>query len=213
MTVGVDSPLQTGVQGVRQGAGQVFERDETAVRPASVLDVPCEIAFPGAQGTIRGADEALVGATSSLEIDPRHAKQVRAHGAIPAAAVLTLVTLFVPWSHEGSTDRSAYALAWAVERAGLVSTTEARVLVDALFGLPFIVGLTCAASVLGRLRVAAFLGALEGVVVVIASVVVLSQLRVDGDLGPWLGVAVGALTVILSIVLALWKKGLHVRHT
>ena len=127
-------------------------------------------------------------------------------------AVLIVVTMFVPWSKTGASVRSGYALAHAAEAAGLVSGAPAHALLDAVFALPMAVGLACAALVLGRVRLAAFLVALCGIVAVVASVVVLRELHASAEIGPWLGLVTGGLATTLSIAVTLRKRDLLVRN-
>jgi hypothetical protein len=128
-------------------------------------------------------------------------------------AVVSLATLVVPWSRNGSTVRSGYALAHALETTGLVTGPFERALYDALVLLPVFVGLICAVTVLGRSRLAALLAMLEGVTVLSAAAVVFIEFHGIREIGPWLGVVVGGATATGSAIVLVERGQQRVRHT
>ena len=137
---------------------------------------------------------------------------VRRGGVVAALAVFALMTLFMPWARSGSMQRSGYTLAHAVAAAGTESGAWERGLLDAVFVLPAVVGLICATSLVGRVRVAALLAALEGAVVVAASVAALTQLHASVEIGPRVGIVLGGLAVIGSLLQITRRRGRDVGY-
>lgn len=124
-------------------------------------------------------------------------------------AALSLTTLYLPWTHNGSTVRSAFALASAVRAAEPVTPSVDRLLLGAMYLLPIVVVVGCAATLVGRRVVAGCLIAMEGLIVAVASVTVLEGFGPTAAIGSWLGFGIGITTFGGSVAMLANLRGTH----
>lgn len=117
---------------------------------------------------------------------------------VPLIGLAALASVLLPWVRTGRTDRSGFGLARAAEDAGLVQAIWLRDLLGAVYALPALAALVCAASLVGRLRAARVLAGALGVVVTVASLAVLVELGSGLEAGPFVGAGLGLTTIAAS---------------
>ena len=116
-----------------------------------------------------------------------------------AAAVACLVDAFAPWMRSGSVERDGYQLLASGQRAGLLTGSGARALSIAAYLLPSLAAATLAAVYLARPTAARALAGVTGALLVTASVLAATKVHSGLLLGPFLGLGVGSLTVVLAV--------------
>ncbi|MGA8295764.1 MAG: hypothetical protein WB770_01840 [Acidimicrobiales bacterium] len=117
-------------------------------------------------------------------------RRVLAVAPVPVA----LLAVLLPWSASGSTARSAFALAHALQGTGALSGWE-DIALRAAYVFPVIAACSLAAAVLGRIRTSAAFSAATAMIVVVASLVAIVELGPGVRLGAWVG-AIGSVPAI-----------------
>ena len=133
--------------------------------------------------------------------------------AIATLAVAGLITLFLPWLANGTTQRGAYALAQALQSVGALSSRWEHLLYDAVVALPVLAALVVVACLFGKRRAAAIFVSLEAGLLLVASSIALVKLGGRVDIGPWLGVATATLCLIGAALLMRIKGQSHGTHS
>lgn len=85
-----------------------------------------------------------------------------------------------------------------------------QALYGALIALPILVALVCVATMFGRVHLGAFLVAIEGALLIIASLLALSKLGARADFGPWLAICAGLLGASTSGFIMIMRGQLNV---
>jgi hypothetical protein len=137
-----------------------------------------------------------------MQIPVSFSKEQTTSRAIVVASLASLGTLLLPWTREGSTERNAYSLGRALNETGLITHMTERWLYDAVIVIPVIVGVVCAATLLRRDGLAAISASVIGAIELLASVAVILTAGRSVEIGPWLSVFVGGITMTSW---ALWR--------
>lgn len=115
-----------------------------------------------------------------------------------AAAVACLLDAFAPWMRSGTVERDGYQLLASGQRAGLLAGAGARTLSVAAYLLPSLAAGTLAAVFLARPAAARILAGVTGALLVTASALAATRLQAGVLFGPFLGLALGGLTVVTA---------------
>jgi hypothetical protein len=121
-------------------------------------------------------------------------RRTSSRAIVIVASLCSLGVLLLPWTRSGSTERNAYSLGRALNDTGLITTMAERSLYDAVIAVPVIVGVVCAATLLGRDGIAAIFATFIGAIELLASVAVIVKVSESIEIGPWLSIAVGGIT-------------------
>jgi len=111
---------------------------------------------------------------------------------VAVAALAGLAALFLPWLDSGAVSRSAYGLVRAVDGTGLIDPSLVRVAEVVVVAVPVLVGLACAAVVLGYPWLVVGFGGCSSAFVLVGSLLALVDLGGEVGVGPWLGACIGA---------------------
>ena len=133
--------------------------------------------------------------------------------AIAALAVAGMITLFLPWLTNGTTNRGAYALAQALRMLGALSGVWERMLYDAIVALPVLAALVVVACLFGKRRSAAILVSIEAALLLTASLIALVQLGGRADFGPWISATTASLCLVGAAKLMRMKGRSHVTQS
>lgn len=123
---------------------------------------------------------------------------------------VTVVALLLPWSASGTSARSAFSLAHALQGIGTVLPAWERFGLHTMDALPAIVACSLAAAVLGRIRLSAALGVLAAVFVVAASTVALVDFGSGARVGAWVGDVGCSIATAVALTITVRKVPGHV---
>ena len=115
-----------------------------------------------------------------------------------AAAVACLLDAFAPWTRSGAVERDGYQLLASGQRAGLLTGGGARTLSLTAYLLPSLAAAALAAVYLARPAAARTLAGVTGAVLVTGSALAATRLHAGLLFGPYLGLALGGLTVVIA---------------
>jgi hypothetical protein len=114
--------------------------------------------------------------------------------AAVASAVVAAASA-LPWVHSGDINRTGYALASALHRAGLTDIRIVYGLVLAWFALPLVAAGAWTTAAVRRFRTAAILAMLTGVLGMATGFAVLAS-HVETKAGPWISIVTGATALV-----------------
>jgi hypothetical protein len=129
--------------------------------------------------------------------------------AASAAATVVLGASFLPWARSGAADRSSYDLVASVRRLELLDGLAAD-LAPVWFLLPAMVGAAWLAVALDRIRTAATLGAIVGLLGVVLALQTVRSPLVHLP-GAALGGGAGAIAIVAALAGWLPRRTDHVR--
>ena len=128
----------------------------------------------------------------------------RSLAVVPSLAALMACAL--PWVTSGTSVRSGFGFARALQAAGVLSMRWEQIGTEIGLVIPALVGCCLGIAVLGYLRLSAVFASIIGISVVILSVVVLTNIRSGVEVGPWFGIFATSAAVSLSLGSA-FRKG------
>jgi hypothetical protein len=130
-------------------------------------------------------------------------------GFVVAPALVALVALLLPWYTSGTTVRSAFSLARALNGSGAVEARWAQLALESCDAFPILIAACIAAVFLRFLRSAALFATFSGVATVVASLAAITELGAGIGVGPWIGLVASPIAVLGSIVASV---GYSFRH-
>jgi hypothetical protein len=121
-------------------------------------------------------------------------------GFVAAPAVVALVALLLPWYTSGTTVRSAFSLARALNDSGAVEARWAQLALESCDAFPVLIAVCLAAFLLRFARTAVLFAVLSGVATAAASLAAITELGTGIGIGPWVGLIASPIAVAGSIV-------------